>query len=198
MASLPESVEGRLALASAEYANSVRHLLPSAESLGLVGESDGPLYERVLHIVLDDAPWDWRLLRDLAELTTKDWRDILAAAKENRRPAARWAWSDAWIYTAIRISDRGEGVTLSDLMTAADVVNHAYPTDAEITQAVRRLIGAGLVDVRDGRFQLTAAGASLNPRRLGGLFGQIDSYLKELRRLPVTETDWSLPPNRAE
>lgn len=74
---MPDSIEQRLAAGSREYAASARHLLPSREELPLT-----PLYERVLHAILDLAKGDWRLVRHYSRAAREDWRDVLHWAPE--------------------------------------------------------------------------------------------------------------------
>jgi hypothetical protein len=59
---------------------------------------------------------------------------------------------------------------------------------------VRRLLGASLIAVDGRRFVVTEAGRALADRRRGGMFGQVDSMLTLLRRLPVVEKPWSTDP----
>ncbi|QGN49821.1 hypothetical protein GKC29_25345 [Micromonospora sp. WMMC415] len=78
MSPLPESIEQRLAAGSDEYAQSVRHLLPSPEELPLT-----PPYEQVLHAILDLSKGDWRLVRQYSQAARADWRDVLLWASQS-------------------------------------------------------------------------------------------------------------------
>ena len=61
-------------------------------------------------------------------------------------PAMKQRTVDAWMFLAIAISPRDAGpVGLSDLVAAADGVNHAIPTEDELRGGINRLIYAGLV-----------------------------------------------------
>jgi hypothetical protein len=111
-----------------------------------------------------------------------------------------WAWSDAWVLLAITLRDGGGGCSLTEVIAAADAINHAIPLDSELEQAARRLLGAGLVQVRDRRLFVTEAGRNLEAvrtdqaRARGVLPGQVGRLLDDLQGLPVTEHDWALEP----
>jgi hypothetical protein len=103
-----------------------------------------------------------------------------------------WEFADAWLATAVAVQD--QPCDLTGVIAAGDALNHAIFLREEIEQAVRRLVGAGLLRVSDdGNFSLTSAGADLVGRRQGGWFEQIDSVLEVLRQIPVEEGAFSLP-----
>jgi hypothetical protein len=79
------------------------------------------------------------------------------------------AFSDAWFLEAVGWSEAG--VTLVELISTADYIDHAILTRDEIEGAVDRLRPAGLLRVDEGRFVLTEAGQSLRRahERLGVL-----------------------------
>ena len=108
--------------------------------------------------------------------------------------AAGWEFSDAWVLAAVL--SNADSCTLGELVAAGDGINHAILLADEVESAVGKLLGAGLVVVRDRRFSATDAARAL-PRR-GGLIGQVDSLLAALRRLPVTPQPWSLEPGELE
>ncbi len=69
---------------------------------------------------------------------------------------------DAWMFLAIAISPRDVNpVGLSDLVAAADGVNHAIPREDELRGGINRLLHAGLVSERDSAFDLTDAGEAM-------------------------------------
>jgi hypothetical protein len=45
-----------------------------------------------------------------------------------------WERSDAWVFTAIVITDGGEGSSLADVVAAGDAVNHAIFLERELEQ----------------------------------------------------------------
>ena len=61
----------------------------------------------------------------------------------------RWVWSDAWVLWSIAAGST-ELTSLQQLISAADYLNHAVPTYAELAGALGRLVAAGCVE-RTGR-----------------------------------------------
>lgn len=117
-----------------------------------------------------------------------------------------WAWSDAWIFVSVAIagkvgrhrrsplSRRPEGVRLVDVLATAEHLNQAIPTREEIETGVRRLLGADLISVVDGWFQVTSAGERLwRDRPRSGLTTTVDSVHGVLnRRFATADSDWRL------
>jgi hypothetical protein len=74
-----------------------------------------------------------------------------------------WRRSDAWIFVAVVMANgagrhmrsattrRPEGVRLADVLSMADHLRQSLPDRREVEEAVRRLTGAGLITVGDGR-----------------------------------------------
>ncbi|MEV8516887.1 hypothetical protein [Dactylosporangium sp. NPDC051484] len=113
--------------------------------------------------------------------------------------AAQWTLSDAWIFSAIAGTGPDDGCTLTQIIAAADAINHAIPTEAEFIQAVPRLIAADLVGARPeaDRYWHTPAGRELHRQRMQrrGLFGWAEAIPPALRELgDPQDTAWSLPP----
>jgi hypothetical protein len=65
-------------------------------------------------------------------------------------------WSDAWILQAIAVAAETHLATLAEILRAADVVNHALPTDDEFHGALLRLTNAGFIEESAGGFALTS------------------------------------------
>jgi hypothetical protein len=112
--------------------------------------------------------------------------------------AAQWTLSDAWVFSAIEGTGPDNGYTLAQIIAKADGINHAILTEAEFTQAVPRLVAAGLVGAHaeTDRYWHTEAGRALYRQRMKrhGLFGWIDAIPPALRRLgEPQDTAWSLP-----
>jgi hypothetical protein len=117
-----------------------------------------------------------------------------------------WRRSDAWIFVAVvmangagrhrRAADsrRPEGVRLADVLSMADHLNRELPGRAEVEEAVRRLVGAGLVSVSDGWFRVTAAGEHLwRNRPRVGIGGAVDTVFGALNRRELEAVaDWTL------
>ncbi len=53
--------------------------------------------------------------------------------------------TDAWIMLSLLLGPAEKGLTLRDLIAAADYVNHAVPTYDELSDALRHLRQAGYV-----------------------------------------------------
>jgi hypothetical protein len=65
-------------------------------------------------------------------------------------------WSDGWLLQAIAIASRQKGsASLSEVIEAADSVNHALPTSNELHGGLVRLTRGGLVKEVEQRFALT-------------------------------------------
>ncbi len=60
--------------------------------------------------------------------------------------------TDAWILLAITLASNPAPASLADLMSAADHVNHALPTEGELHGALWRLVRGGWVREENGSF----------------------------------------------
>jgi hypothetical protein len=112
--------------------------------------------------------------------------------------AVDWTLSDAWIFAAVTGTGRADGTSLRRLISYADAINHAIPTEAELVEAVSRLRSAGLVeaDIQEDRYWLTVTGHRMHQKHLAGhgLFGWIEAIPPALRTLgEPPDGDWSLP-----
>jgi hypothetical protein len=100
--------------------------------------------------------------------------------------AAQWMMSDAWVFSSIDGTGPDDGYTLAQVIAKADGINHAILTEAEFTQAVARLVAAGLIGAQAeaDRYWHTEAGRVLYRQRMKrrGLFGWIDAIPPVLRR----------------
>ena len=107
-----------------------------------------------------------------------------------------WAISDAWVFAAIA-NDRPPAThTLTELIAIADGINHLVLTEAEFTQAIGRLLAAGLIgaDPEGDRYWPTEAGANARERWRHGAFGWIYAIPPQLQRLgKPRDAGWSLP-----
>jgi hypothetical protein len=104
-----------------------------------------------------------------------------------------WAFADAWVLTAVAISQRP--CSLTEMVETADGINHAILLDGEVEGAVGRLLGSGLLDVTpELAFDLTPTGSALVSRRQGSLFAQVDSVLSLLASVAVHDHEFALPP----
>lgn len=113
--------------------------------------------------------------------------------------AAHWTIADAWVFSSIEGTGPDDGYTLTQIIAKADGINHATLTEAEFTQAVPRLIAAGLIGAQAeaDRYWHTEAGRTLYRQRMKrhGLFGWIHAIPPALRRLgEPQDAAWSVPP----
>ncbi|MEU5552451.1 MULTISPECIES: hypothetical protein [unclassified Micromonospora] len=117
-----------------------------------------------------------------------------------------WRRTDAWIFVSLVIASgagrhrrspttrRPEGVRLADVISTADHLDRTLPERHDIEGAIRRLLGAGLVEVADGWFRITADGERLwRTRPSAGLATTVDTVQGVLsRRHPPGTADWHL------
>ena len=71
--------------------------------------------------------------------------------------AVRLTKTDAWILAAIGSE---KPIPLDHVVSSADYLNRAIPTNMEVEEAVKHLTMAGLAKVDDRRFRLTKEGRS--------------------------------------
>ncbi len=98
---------------------------------------------------------------------------------------SQWTWNDAWILTATSFVHKRGGATLAEIISAADVIEHAIPTAGELSRAFSRLVDCGIVQVKNDRYLLArnrtrAVRKALEGR--GGLFSNVDKCLKWLKK----------------
>ncbi len=68
----------------------------------------------------------------------------------------QFLWSDAWLFQSIALASQSGPATLSQIIGAADAVNHALPTADELHGALARLTTGGFVSEAEQRFTVTA------------------------------------------
>jgi len=96
--------------------------------------------------------------------------------------APSWTWVDAWLFAATADSDGG--TSLSRLLGAADALNHAIPTRAELSSGLGALVSAGLIERTPDGFRTTSVGRAMKENWSGGLGRWQESLLPQLERLP--------------
>lgn len=105
-----------------------------------------------------------------------------------------WQFEDAWVLTAIAISP--SPCSLTDVVAAADLLNHSILLDTEVESALQKLVGSGMVHVvTDSTFELTDDGAILVGRRRGSMFNQVHSVLSLLSAVNAGNYDFTLAPD---
>lgn len=118
------------------------------------------------------------------------------ATEQGASPPGGWELSDAWILAAIGAATRHGD--LRDLLAAADHLNHAVPTEAEVRQGVGRLLASGLVaDVGD-RWVPTPRGRALASGVVAGGFERVTALLDAMASVPLVEGAWEVPPGALE
>lgn len=71
-----------------------------------------------------------------------------------------WEFTDVWVFAAV--GGYGRPCTLVELISAADLINHAIPLEDELTSALGKLTSAGLLRVfEDWTFELTDEGTTV-------------------------------------
>ncbi|MBF9131993.1 hypothetical protein I0C86_23940 [Plantactinospora sp. S1510] len=112
---------------------------------------------------------------------------------------AQWTLSDAWVFSSIEGTGPDDGYTLAQVIAKGDGINHAIMAETEFTQAVPRLVAAGLIgaDADTNRYWHTVAGRALYQHRMKrrGSFGWIKAIPPALTRLGEPQDGpWHLPP----
>jgi hypothetical protein len=68
----------------------------------------------------------------------------------------KFEYSDAWLLEAIKLSEtRDKCATLTDIIQAADYINHAIMTNSEFVTGTRKLKSLGLIIEKDKKLQTT-------------------------------------------
>jgi len=107
-----------------------------------------------------------------------------------------WTKSDAWVLGAIAHDQPPTPHTLSEVLAIAHGINHDVTSETEFTQAIGRLLGAGLIeaDPEADRYCPTQAGAKIRERWQHGPDGWMPAIPPQLQRLgKPPDTNWSLP-----
>jgi hypothetical protein len=92
------------------------------------------------------------------------------------------SFNEAWIFASLK--DDGSPTTLAELIAAADMLNHAIPTAAEVRSALAWLASRGWVVPEGEAIALTPRGrevAASGRGRRGGLFAIADNMGKAMR-----------------
>jgi hypothetical protein len=117
-----------------------------------------------------------------------------------------WHWNDAWIFVSSVIAERLErdralhaalpvaGASLADVLAAADFLHHSVPSRAELEEAIRRLVGAGLLTVDDDLVEVAPSGEHLwRNRPFSGLSSAVVTLQTQLNKAGVPgDAEWSL------
>jgi hypothetical protein len=108
-------------------------------------------------------------------------------------PDREWVFADAWILAAI--GGYGRPCSLTEVIAAADWINHAILLAPEVETALGKLTGGGLVRVLDGwTFELTDDGTELWSEGSGGdLLSRVVSLEDQLSAFEPGTTTLQLP-----
>jgi hypothetical protein len=133
--------------------------------------------------------------------------DAAPARHHCRMGVDGWHWNDAWIFVAAVIAERLErdralhaalpvaGASLADVLAAADFLHHCVPSRSELQDAIRKLVGAGLLTVDDDLVEVAPPGEHLwRTRPFSGLSSAVVTLQTQLNKANVTpgDADWAL------
>jgi hypothetical protein len=105
---------------------------------------------------------------------------------------SEWVFADTWVFAAIAVN--GRRCSLTEVVGAADMINHAIVLDSEVERALGRLAGAGFIRVFDDwTFEVTDAGAALWSDGGRDLRAQLDSIEAHLSSVEPGRTTVRLP-----
>ncbi|MET3961009.1 hypothetical protein ABIE44_000943 [Marmoricola sp. OAE513] len=108
------------------------------------------------------------------------------------RATTGWDFADAWVFASIAGHHRP--CTLTELIGAADWMNHAILLEAELEGALGKLAGAGLVRVfEDWTFELTDDGISLWTSGTRDMAKQLELVQTQLADLEPVHVEVRLP-----
>lgn len=117
-----------------------------------------------------------------------------SASRPIEVPRGLFRPSDPWILLSLAVASFRGPASLRGLISAADYINHAIPTRAEVEGGLNRLARAGLVSTSCRGFSLT----SRSRRMLLKLEGNTRSILRQWtlldRRLPRCRVAVPRPP----
>lgn len=113
-------------------------------------------------------------------------------------PARQFTYkaADAWVLLAIVYAGRDGGAALSEVIGAADYINHAILTYGEIQNALFKLTSDGFVREEGGRFFPSAVALDFrSPRQAAKKTHAVGSDLEEIAALLRAEP-WSQGPDQ--
>ena len=67
----------------------------------------------------------------------------------------------AWILYAVAMASGSEPASRTGISNLADAINHAVPTQQELSGSLQRLEALGLVEAKGANFALTADGVAM-------------------------------------
>ena len=97
-----------------------------------------------------------------------------------------WTFNDGWILMSVSLTHGDDGASLDELIGAADAMNHAIPTEGELSRSLTRLVSCGILIEDDGRYRIVDAHMPLIAKAncgKGGLFSTPEKGKKWLSRM---------------
>jgi len=79
----------------------------------------------------------------------------------------KFLWSDSWLLEAIVLASSSGSASLTEIIGAADAINHAILCDDEIHGGLVRLVASGFIDDDNGTFRPTGLVPANLSRREG-------------------------------
>jgi hypothetical protein len=110
---------------------------------------------------------------------------------------AGWQFTDAWLLTAIGQFGR-RGCSLSELIGAADALNHEVAPEPVAADSLGRLIASDLVAHDAKRFRVTKSGRAIYRRRSGGMVELAKSAFAVLPEYPARKGTLTFAPGEYE
>ncbi|WP_339727907.1 hypothetical protein [uncultured Gimesia sp.] len=96
-----------------------------------------------------------------------------------------WSWRDGWILMSIYAANQKTDGALSDIIGAADAINHAIPTELELSKTLTKLAQHGVITCKENQIRIAACFLESIERvyqSKGGLFQSAEKGLKWLKR----------------
>ena len=96
-----------------------------------------------------------------------------------------WEWNDGWILMSIFLKQEKDCANLTNILAAADALNHAIPTPEELSSAFTKLVNYGIIFISDDVITINEEYKSdINAayQKKGGLFKTGQNGLDWLRK----------------
>jgi hypothetical protein len=105
-----------------------------------------------------------------------------------------FAWSDAWVFAALRGATNGNNFNFVSFLATADMLNHAIPSLDEVKQGFAKLYIRGLIEIENENITKTELAKTLYSKidkKRGGLFSLVENCLGVLNsprtKLPLLD-----------
>jgi len=104
----------------------------------------------------------------------------------------QWTWEDGGILMAVYMTQQPGGADLSQILAAADGINHAIPTVEELSTSLTKLLQYGVITNRADCFAVKPRHRPSLENKLqsrGGLFSSSDKGLKWLKKADLSQVN---------